>query len=129
MEAPLDKTIVITPLANCWREGRFVCIENLNCDRNVDNVRIHYKILEEAFPDTSACWLKKFPDCEAFPFAVRELAAQMVPRRCEAVAIVAPSASIPALRLSYSLVKVEGVKLELFHKEHDARRWLNLQCG
>ena len=127
MRAPNNKTIIATPLANCWQEGPIVCIDNLNCSRNSDNALVHYKILSESFPN-SGCWLKKFPECEAFPMEVREIAAKILQAKCEKLAIIAPPVSVSALTRSYAGAKDKGVEIKFFAEESDARRWLNIKC-
>ena len=125
MRPPKNTTVIATPLANCWREGSVLYIDNLNCERTADSTTLHYQIISNIVRDAKLRWLKQFPECPPFPPVVRNLAAEVIPQRCEALAILAPSSGLSALRRSYDPIKMQGVPVAFFDDEKAARAWLD----
>lgn len=124
MKEPGNSELIATPLANCWLDGDVLCVKNINCDRTLDNVELHYKILRSALGQKAHPWLKEFPTCPTFDKRARLLAAANLPFHCQALAVVVPAEAVNSMNASFKEVKQAGVPVKVFANEKDARNWL-----
>lgn len=128
LEQPDDKEVTEWPASITWfDDGIFYSIYKKGAVRTIDETRKTIEGFKKIIGDKKVCMLVDVTHSSESSRAIREYAAQELPKFIKAIAMVSDSALGRMLANLFLTLKSQPYPTKMFNNENDAREWLKKQ--